>query len=129
MESKRFLERTLPVQERVALLMAEMTVKEKVAQLWGVWATDLVDGDRQFVTEKAQATIPDGVGQVSRVGALAMLPPEKTAPTANAIQKFLVEQTRLGIPATARASFAFYNTREEVDALVSGVDRVREVFS
>jgi cysteine desulfurase/selenocysteine lyase len=36
--------------------------------------------------------------------------------------------TRLGLPATARASFAFYNTRAEVDALVTGVERVREVF-
>ena len=35
---------------------------------------------------------------------------------------------RLGVPATARASFAFYNTREDVDALVRGVERVREVF-
>ncbi|HLF04671.1 MAG TPA: cysteine desulfurase [Dehalococcoidia bacterium] len=36
---------------------------------------------------------------------------------------------RLGIPATARASLAFYNTREEIDALVKGIDRVIEVFS
>jgi len=35
---------------------------------------------------------------------------------------------RLGPPATARASFAFYNTRAEVDALAQGVARVREVF-
>ncbi len=35
---------------------------------------------------------------------------------------------RLGIPATARASFAFYNTRQEVDALTSAVMYVREVF-
>ena len=35
---------------------------------------------------------------------------------------------RFGIPATARASFAFYNTREEIDALVKGLDRVSEVF-
>lgn len=33
------------------------------------------------------------------------------------------------IPATARASLAFYNTREDVDALVRALDRVREVFS
>ena len=33
-----------------------------------------------------------------------------------------------GIPATARASFAFYNTKEEVDALVRGLHRVREVL-
>jgi cysteine desulfurase/selenocysteine lyase len=36
---------------------------------------------------------------------------------------------RLGVPATARASFALYNTREEVDALVSALHTVREVFA
>jgi cysteine desulfurase/selenocysteine lyase len=36
---------------------------------------------------------------------------------------------RFDIPATARASFALYNTREEVDALASGIERVREVFA
>jgi cysteine desulfurase/selenocysteine lyase len=35
---------------------------------------------------------------------------------------------RLGIPATARASLAFYNTREEIDALVTGIRKVREIF-
>jgi cysteine desulfurase / selenocysteine lyase len=35
---------------------------------------------------------------------------------------------RFGIPATARASFAFYNTKEEVDALVKGIHKVIEVF-
>jgi cysteine desulfurase/selenocysteine lyase len=37
--------------------------------------------------------------------------------------------TRFGIEATARASFALYNTREEVDALVRGIHKVREVFA
>ncbi len=36
---------------------------------------------------------------------------------------------RLGVPATARASFSFYNTREEVDALVAGVLKVKEMFA
>jgi cysteine desulfurase / selenocysteine lyase len=35
---------------------------------------------------------------------------------------------RLGVPATARASLALYNTREEIDALASALSRVREVF-
>ncbi|HWA83935.1 MAG TPA: cysteine desulfurase [Fimbriimonadaceae bacterium] len=35
---------------------------------------------------------------------------------------------RLGVPATARASFAFYNTKEEADALVEGVKKVKEMF-
>jgi len=36
---------------------------------------------------------------------------------------------RFGIPATARASLAFYNTKAEIDCLVEGIDRVLEVFS
>jgi cysteine desulfurase / selenocysteine lyase len=35
---------------------------------------------------------------------------------------------RFGIPATARASFAVYNTRDEVDALVNGIGKAREVL-
>ena len=34
-----------------------------------------------------------------------------------------------GIPATARASMVFYNTRAEIDALVQGIDNARNVFS
>ena len=36
---------------------------------------------------------------------------------------------RFGVPATVRASFAFYNTRTEVDTLVRGLRRVRSVFA
>lgn len=35
---------------------------------------------------------------------------------------------RFGVPATARASLAFYNTREEIDALARGLHKVLEVF-
>jgi cysteine desulfurase/selenocysteine lyase len=37
--------------------------------------------------------------------------------------------TRLGVPATARASFALYNTHVEIDALVGALRKVREVFA
>ena len=36
--------------------------------------------------------------------------------------------SRLGIEGTVRASFGLYNTREEVDVLVAGIDRVRKMF-
>jgi cysteine desulfurase/selenocysteine lyase len=36
---------------------------------------------------------------------------------------------RFGVPATARASFALYNTRADVDALVAALAKVREVFA
>ena len=36
---------------------------------------------------------------------------------------------RMGVPATARASLALYNTKEEIDALVGALARVREIFA
>ncbi|HUA97640.1 MAG TPA: cysteine desulfurase [Terracidiphilus sp.] len=36
---------------------------------------------------------------------------------------------RYGVPATTRASFAVYNTREEIDLLVQGIQKAREVFA
>jgi cysteine desulfurase/selenocysteine lyase len=36
---------------------------------------------------------------------------------------------RFGIPATARASFAFYNTFDEVDALIRGIQKVKDVLT
>jgi cysteine desulfurase/selenocysteine lyase len=36
---------------------------------------------------------------------------------------------RFGIDATARASFGVYNTKEEIDALVRGIQKVQEVFA
>ncbi len=35
---------------------------------------------------------------------------------------------RLGIPATARASISFYNTKSELDSLVRGINKVKEIF-
>jgi len=35
---------------------------------------------------------------------------------------------RFGVPATVRASLTFYNTHQELDALVRGLERVREIF-
>jgi len=36
---------------------------------------------------------------------------------------------RFGIPATARASLAMYNTKQELDALADGIRKVIEVFN
>ena len=36
---------------------------------------------------------------------------------------------RFGVPATVRASLALYNTKQEIDALVRGIRKVREVFA
>ena len=36
---------------------------------------------------------------------------------------------RFNVPATARASFAFYNTKQEIDKLVDGIRKVQEMFA
>jgi cysteine desulfurase/selenocysteine lyase len=36
---------------------------------------------------------------------------------------------RLGVPATARASLAFYNTRDEIDTLIAALGKVQEIFT
>jgi cysteine desulfurase/selenocysteine lyase len=36
---------------------------------------------------------------------------------------------RFDVAATVRASFGLYNTRDEVDVLVSGIKRVQEMFA
>jgi cysteine desulfurase/selenocysteine lyase len=36
---------------------------------------------------------------------------------------------RLGVTATSRASFAIHTTREDVDRLIDGLERVRSVFA
>ena len=36
---------------------------------------------------------------------------------------------RFGVPATARASLAFYNTEKEIDAMVAAIHRVKKVFA
>jgi cysteine desulfurase/selenocysteine lyase len=35
---------------------------------------------------------------------------------------------RFGVPATVRASLAFYNTKQEINALAAGIERVKSVF-
>ncbi len=35
---------------------------------------------------------------------------------------------RFGVPATVRASLAFYNTKEEIDALAAGIEKVKAIF-
>ncbi|MBQ0089098.1 MAG: aminotransferase class V-fold PLP-dependent enzyme, partial [Prevotellaceae bacterium] len=36
--------------------------------------------------------------------------------------------THYGIEGTVRASFSFYNTKEDIDALCQGIDKVRQMF-
>jgi beta-glucosidase len=84
--------------DRVAALLARMTLDEKLAQLGCVWCSALFDGDG-FSSRKARTHLANGIGEITRIGATTGLRPGERAAFANAIQRFLVDETRLGIPA------------------------------
>ncbi|MCL4876098.1 MAG: glycoside hydrolase family 3 C-terminal domain-containing protein [Anaerolineae bacterium] len=87
------------VEEKVNSLLAQMTLDEKLAQLGGTWVTSLIDEKREFSEAKARQKIMHGIGHISRIAGASLLFPPQNAALANAIQKFLLENTRLGIPA------------------------------
>ncbi len=100
-----------PVAERVADLLGKMTLEEKVAQLVALWddKTQLLDDDGKFAPSKAEESIPHGIGHIARPsdrwgmggtnGVTPTRTPGETVELVNAIQRYLVEDTRLGIPA------------------------------
>ena len=92
------------VDARVSDLLSRMTLEEKVAQLQGVWnrKREIQDAQGRFDPTNAKALIGLGIGEVSRpseIGGGAVRQARDEALFVNAIQKWLIENTRLGIPA------------------------------
>jgi beta-glucosidase len=87
-----------PVDERVGDLLGRMTREEKAAQLGSAWVFQLADGP-ELAAERAQELLRTGLGQVTRISGASSLGFADAARLANAIQRHLVEETRLGIPA------------------------------
>lgn len=94
----------VPIDRRVADLVAQMSLEEKVAQMTCIWqrkAEMLLDDEGNFDLEKAQANFGHGhgIGQVGRPSdAGGGKNARQTAELTNAIQRFFVEESRLGIP-------------------------------
>ncbi|HEU5112413.1 MAG TPA: beta-glucosidase, partial [Acidimicrobiia bacterium] len=88
----------LPVGERVESLLEMMTLEEKVAQLGSAWVFQLTE-DGRLSDDKARDVLGDGLGHVTRVSGASDLGAEDAARLANQIQRFLLDETRLGIPA------------------------------
>jgi beta-glucosidase len=90
---------SLPVSRRIADLLGQMTLDEKLAQMVSCWLRDLLDDSRSLSTGKMQQLLALGIGQITRVGGSSIFDPVSSATAANALQHFLVDHTRLGIPA------------------------------
>jgi beta-glucosidase len=86
------------IEQRVQALLSQMTLEEKLAQIGSLWMFDLqTNGALDW--DKTADKLVHGIGQITRVAGASTLDPLNVAKTANALQKFLVEKTRLGIPA------------------------------
>jgi len=88
------------IEARVKNLLRRMTLEEKIAQLGSIRGSQLVE-NRKFSKERAKQLLSKGIGQITRIsgGIREITNPEEAAQIANDIQRFLIEETRLGIPA------------------------------
>lgn len=99
-----FRDHSLKPRDRALDLLARMTLEEKAAQMVGVWqlkAQTLVDSEGRFDAAKAETAFGHGhgLGQVGRPSdAGPGLGPREQAELTNAVQRFFLERSRLGIP-------------------------------
>jgi beta-glucosidase len=98
MTSASYKDATAGIAERVADLLERMTLQEKLAQLGSIWSHELLDHD-VCDPAKVAGRLANGMGQITRVAGATNLGQREAAAVANQLQKFLVEETRLGIPA------------------------------
>ncbi len=97
----------LPVADRVEDLLGRMTLDEKIAQLHALWLMLSPDGNHRTRSDgfagggaapDIRARIRNGLGQITRPLGTYAIDPADGVRALNHLQKFLVEETRLGIP-------------------------------
>jgi beta-glucosidase len=88
----------MTAEQRAQTILAQMTLDEKLSQMCSYWIYDLQTGgelDESKLCEK----LAHGIGQITRLAGGSTYHPVRAAQAGNQLQKFLVEGTRLGIPA------------------------------
>src|SRR6185295_14586767 len=104
----------LPVDQRVADLLGRMTLEEKIAQTQSMWVSNqfksLADDKGNFSPDpKTRELLKLGLGEMSGISQAASdsekaaspyfgKGPRASASFANAVQKYVIENSRLGIP-------------------------------
>ena len=99
----------LPVEMRVADLLARMTLEEKIVQITTIWdnKVEIQTADTNFSPALATQVRPNGIGQIARPSdrqgpaSPRVIPPrsiDESVAYVNAVQRWSREHTRLGIP-------------------------------
>ncbi|HYK30956.1 MAG TPA: glycoside hydrolase family 3 N-terminal domain-containing protein [Streptosporangiaceae bacterium] len=102
-------DRSLPIADRVADLLARMTLEEKLAQMYGIWLSGPADGNGvaplqgEFTAEVPPfgELIRSGLGQLTRVFGTRPLHPAEGAAELARLQAQIAKANRFGIPAMA----------------------------
>lgn len=112
-------DRALPAPERAGALIAELTLEEKVAQLYGIWIGAAEDGADVAPHQHEMSgdidldvLLPKGLGQITRAFGTAPVDAALGAQSLARLQERIVESSRFGIPALVHeeclAGFAAY---------------------
>ena len=88
----------LTAEQRADALLRQMTVEEKAMQLSSVFPVGRFGPDGP-IPSQLDAQLKDGIGHVAALGLIGHKTPEQIAKYVNAVQRYLVTQTRLKIPA------------------------------
>ncbi|HSW57611.1 MAG TPA: glycoside hydrolase family 3 N-terminal domain-containing protein, partial [Dehalococcoidales bacterium] len=95
---KTYLDPAAAVEDRVPDLLALMTPEEKVAQMGSMFAAPLMENGN-FSLSRASRALKNGIGHISAPAMSSTLPVKELCILVNEIQRYLIESTRLGIPA------------------------------
>ncbi len=102
----KYLDPNKPVTERVNDLISQMTLEEKFGQMVGCLFYEFMKAgnsdrieDMTFSSEKANKLIKNGIGHISFLPYFANRTPKALSELTNEIQKYLINNTRLSIPA------------------------------
>ena len=98
MSDERYRDPSQPIDLRARDLLERMSLEEKVAQLAGIWSFRLFE-DGAFSPDRTAELLANGIGQIARPAGGSGYGAEDSARLCNTIQEFLLERTRLGIPA------------------------------
>jgi cysteine desulfurase / selenocysteine lyase len=111
-----------------AIGLSQIAEHEQNLLAYGTEALSSVDGVRLIGTARQKASILSFVMEGVHPHDIGTIVDREGVAIRTGHHCAMPVMERFGVPATARASLAMYNTRDEIDALVGALGRVREIF-